>query len=238
MKKQIVEVSSVSKEFNHTSVIQHINLSVNEGDIYGLLGANGAGKTTLLKIMTGFLEATEGSVTLLGHDTWKDRNDVLPLIGSLIETPTFYEHLTAKDNLAIHLAYMNKQADIQATLNLVGLSNVKDKLLAQFSLGMRQRLAIARAIIHQPKLLLLDEPINGLDPVAIKEMRELFVDLSKRGTTIIISSHILSEIELTVNRVGVIANGSLVLDDTMENLNRLHPQNLTDHLIDAMRGRV
>lgn len=238
IKKEIINIKHLSKEYDSIPIFSNLNLTIYEHEIYGLLGANGVGKTTLLKIIIGFLEVTDGSTTVFAKDSWQSRSEILSSIGCLIESPMFYEHLSAKENLEIHLAYMNKQASIDDVLTLVGLSGVMHKPVSKFSLGMRQRLAIARAIVHQPKLLILDEPINGLDPIAIKEMRDLFIRLSKQGMTIIISSHILSEIEHTVTRVGILSNGSLALDEAVDVLRSQHPNNLEDYLINIMKGGI
>lgn len=169
-------------------------MHVEKGMIYGFLGANGAGKTTVFKLLSGLLIPTMGKVRVLGMDIVSRRPDILSQIGTLIETPIFYEHLSAEENLKIHLAYMGKEdGDIEDILSKVGLENTGIQPVSTFSLGMRQCLAIARAIVHKPKLLILDEPINGLDPMGIREMRDLFFNLAKAdGMTLLISSHILT----------------------------------------------
>lgn len=237
MEKQFtVQTKGLCKEYDGRAVLNRMNINVSAGEIYGILGANGAGKTTLLKLLAGLLEPTEGGAYILGKNTWEDRNVVLSNIGSLIEVPVFYEHLPAAENLSIHLEYMSRDADVRKTLERVGLDDVGNKPVSKFSLGMRQRLGIARSMIHKPKVLLLDEPINGLDPVAIREMRELFIWLKNEGITILLSSHILSEIEQTVDRVAVIANGSLILEANMNDLKVEHQSNLEDFLITKMSG--
>lgn len=237
MEKQFtVQTKGLCKEYDGRAVLNRMNINVSAGEIYGILGANGAGKTTLLKLLAGLLEPTEGGAYILGKNTWEDRNAVLSNIGSLIEVPVFYEHLPAAENLSIHLEYMSRDADVRKTLERVGLGDVGNKPVSKFSLGMRQRLGIARSMIHKPKVLLLDEPINGLDPVAIREMRELFIWLKNEGITILLSSHILSEIEQTVDRVAVIANGSLILEANMNDLKVEHQSNLEDFLITKMSG--
>jgi ABC-2 type transport system ATP-binding protein len=165
----LIQVRNLCKDFGEKSVLNRVSLEVSEGEIIGLLGANGAGKTTLLKLLSGLLEPTEGQITVSSHNPWNERDKVLKHLGILIETPVFYEHLTAYENLSIHLGYMDVKADIDKVLSLVGLDDAKGKQVSKFSLGMKQRLAIARCISHKPKMLLLDEPINGLDPVAIKK---------------------------------------------------------------------
>lgn len=213
----MAQTHNLSKEFNGKCVVNHINLEINTGEIVGILGVNGAGKTTLLKLLAGLLEPTEGRCSINGRDPWSERDKVLKNIGILIETPMFYEHLSAYDNLSIHLEYMEVTCDIRNILEAVGLSGTDHKPVSKFSLGMRQRLAIARCMSHNPKLLLLDEPINGLDPIAIKEIRELLINLKSKGVTIVLSSHILSEIEQTVERVIIISNGSFIDDAKISN---------------------
>lgn len=234
--KKIIKTENLSKEFDKVPAVSNFSIDLYQGKIYGLLGANGAGKTTFLKLLSGLLEPSEGAAFILDKNSWSNRSYVLKNLGLLIEMPYFYEHLSAKENLAIHLEYMNVKGDINSTLEKVGLKNLGSKKLSQFSMGMRQRLAIARAIIHKPAILILDEPINGLDPVAIQDIREIFVKLSKEGTTILLSSHILSEIFHTVNHVIIMANGKLIETDSLENYKNQHGTNLENYLIQKMRG--
>ncbi len=170
-----IQTNHLVKCFGKNEIIKDCSMCIEQGTIYGFLGANGAGKTTIFKLLTGLLLPDSGSIELLGADLLKNRDRMLSQIGSLIESPTFYEHLSARKNLEIHLAYMNTSGfGVEKALQMVGLSDVGEKTVAKFSLGMRQRLGIARALIHQPRILILDEPINGLDPMGIKAMRELF----------------------------------------------------------------
>lgn len=200
-------------------------MSVERGTNYGFLGKNGAGKTTVFKILSGLLKPTAGEVSVLGMDISKNNLEVLRRTGSLIETPIFYEHLSARDNLQLYLDYMEMNGgEIAKTLKMVGLSNVGTQAVSTFSPGMRQRLAIARAIVHKPELLILDEPVNGLDPVGIKELRELFCDLVKhQKITILLSSHILSEIDKTADRIGVIVNGNVVQEISPQEMKEQYP---------------
>lgn len=233
---RLIQIRNLCKDFGEKSVLNHVSLEVSEGEIIGLLGANGAGKTTLLKLLSGLLEPTEGQITISSYSPWDERDKVLKHLGILIETPVFYEHLTAYENLSIHLEYMDVKADIDKILSLVGLDDAKSKQVSKYSLGMKQRLAIARCISHKPKILLLDEPINGLDPVAIKDIRELFINLKKSGITIILSSHILSEILQTAESVVIIANGNLQQLGTIDELKELHRDEIENYLIERMRG--
>lgn len=176
-----ISTKQLTKTFNGKEVIRGCNLSVEKGTIYGFIGKNGAGKTTIIKTLLGLLKPTTGKVTVLGFNPVKNNLEVLRHTGSLVETPIFYEHLSAASNLQIHLEYMGvDNTNIEDVLNMVGLVNAGAQPVSTFSLGMRQRLGIARALVHKPGLLILDEPINGLDPVGIKEMRELFYALQNR----------------------------------------------------------
>lgn len=234
--KKLVSTNNLIKTFGGREVIKSCNISVPKGMIYGFLGANGAGKTTLIKLLAGLLKPTGGQLSVCGMEYTGSDAAILRSIGSLIEVPAFYEHLSAKENLELHLAYMGvTNADIGGTLVRVGLPKTESQPVSQFSLGMRQRLGIARAIIHNPQLLLLDEPINGLDPLGIKDMRELFCSLVKEnGMTIMISSHILGEIEHIADIVGVIVEGCVVQEVTMASIKANHPDGLEDYFFDVM----
>lgn len=191
----------------------------------------------MFKILTGLLTPTLGEVQVLGKDVTVQKADILRHIGSMIDVPVFYEHLSAKENLNIHLAYMGvKKADTETTLSKVGLQSVGNQPVSEFSLGMRQRLAIARAMVHQPKLLILDEPVNGLDPVGIREMRDLFKSLvEKDGITILFSSHILSEVEHIADKIGIISNGAIVREMTLQELKKDSSFNLEEYFISIVK---
>ena len=219
--ENIVEIKELFKTIDKEEILSDINLQIAEGEIYGLLGSNGAGKTTLMKCMLSLLTITSGSIEIFGKDLQEHREEILSQVGSIIETPIFYENCTAKEILEIHAQYMGKnitELDIISTLRMVGLKNTTKKV-KEFSLGMRQRLGLARAFLTKPRLLILDEPINGLDPVGIQEIRNLLQLLSKEhGITILISSHILSEISQIANKIGVIKNGSMIEQVYMKEL--------------------
>ena len=219
--ENIVEIKELFKTIDEEEILSDISLQIAEGEIYGLLGANGAGKTTLMKCMLSLLTITSGSIEIFGKNLQEHREEILSQVGSIIETPIFYENCTAKEILEIHAQYMGKnitELDIINTLRMVGLKNTTKKV-KEFSLGMRQRLGLARAFLMKPRLLILDEPINGLDPVGIQEIRNLLQLLSKEhGITILISSHILSEISQIADKIGVIKNGSMIEQVYMEEL--------------------
>ena len=219
--ENIVEIKELFKIIDKEEILSDINLQIAEGEIYGLLGPNGAGKTTLMKCMLSLLTITSGSIEIFGKNLQEHREEILSQVGSIIETPIFYENCTAKEILEIHAQYMGKnitELDIINTLRMVGLKNTTKKV-KEFSLGMRQRLGLARAFLTKPRLLILDEPINGLDPVGIQEIRNLLQLLSKEhGITILISSHILSEVSQIADKIGVIKNGSMIEQVYMKEL--------------------
>ncbi|CDR61566.1 lantibiotic protection ABC transporter ATP-binding subunit [Staphylococcus schweitzeri] len=205
MAKLVTE--NISKRFKNHDVLKNINITLESNEVYGLLGINGAGKTTLMKIICGILQQDSGEI-LLDNQPMK-RSD-LHKVGSLIETPATYNHLSAQDNLKI--VCLNESVDfseINNVLSLVNLNVDKKKKVKDFSLGMKQRLGIAMALIKKPEILVLDEPSNGLDPYGIQELRELLKLLTERGTSIIISSHILSEIQVLADHIGIIHEGEL-----------------------------
>jgi ABC-2 type transport system ATP-binding protein len=219
----VLRTYRLGKTIDGKTLVSDVNMTLRKGEIYGFLGQNGAGKTTVMKMIAGILRPTEGEVELFGKPLQAGDTEPLKRMGSIIEYPIFYERLTALENLELHCAYMgyyNKKA-IGEALEMVNLTGVEGKPVKQFSLGMKQRLGIARAIVTKPELLLFDEPINGLDPGGIRDMRNLFTMLSKEfGITILISSHILGEIEHIADTVGVIHQGRMVKQVSMEELRR------------------
>jgi ABC-2 type transport system ATP-binding protein len=232
-----VKTENLIKTFDGREVIKNCNINVPKACIYGLLGANGAGKTTVFKLLLGLLKPTAGTAKVLGMEVTPNQNEILKNVGSLIEMPIFYEHLSAHENLEIHLAYMNVTGDIAETLELVGLKATNNQPVNKFSLGMRQRLGIARALVHKPKLLILDEPINGLDPMGIREMRELFIKLKQeQGMTILISSHILSEIEHVADTIGVVVDGIIVEEVALSAVKEQFPNGLEGYFFSIMSG--
>jgi len=201
-------------------VLDHVNIQVEEGSIYGFLGPNGAGKTTTLKLILGLLKRQQGSITVFGRPFESNRVAILKKIGSLVETPSLYAHLTGYENLSVlRKVYQCPKENIQRALDVVGLSHTGGKKAGQFSLGMKQRLSIAMALLNDPSLLFLDEPTNGLDPNGMIEIRELLRQLNKNtGVTIIISSHLLAEIEKLVTDVGIIHKGRIMFQGSLQEL--------------------
>lgn len=217
----IIEISNLNYHFSKKDyALRDLNINVPKGAIYGLLGANGAGKTTTLRLMLGLLKLQEGTLTLFGKNPYTDRKTILSKIGALIETPSIYNHLNALNNLKVwQTIYHCKQERIEQVLQIVGLDKTGSKKAGNFSLGMKQRLAIAIALLNNPEVLILDEPTNGLDPNGIVEIRELLISLNKNfNITIVISSHILAEIEKIATHIGLIHNGNIVFEGTLEQL--------------------
>lgn len=236
--QKVIQVNNLTKCFGEKEVLRDCSMTLSRGTIYGLLGMNGAGKTTLFKLLTGLLCPDYGSIEILGSDMLKERDKMLARIGSLIEAPVYYEHLSARKNLELHLSYMGTAGmGAEKALQMVGLTGIGEKAVSAFSLGMRQRLGIARAIVHEPELLVLDEPINGLDPMGIKQMRELFVNLVKeKKTTILFSSHILSETEHIADTVGVLSGGKIVDEADLKELKERKQGSLEDYFFTLMTG--
>lgn len=230
----IVDVKSVEKSYGLTQVINHCSFKIYEGEIYGLLGINGAGKTTLMKMMLGLQQIDRGSIYVFGKEV-SNNTEYLSNIGSVIEYPTFYEHLSAGELLSMHLSYMQKKADISGVLHLVGLGNADKKRISEYSLGMKQRLGLARAIIHHPKLLILDEPLNGLDPVAIAEMRGLMRKLTNEGMSILLSSHMIGEVRHTADRIGILSDGYIKQEFYVEEKVIECGEHFEDYVIGLMR---
>ncbi|WP_411354819.1 ATP-binding cassette domain-containing protein [Peptoniphilus harei] len=222
----ILKIENLNTSYGQNLVLKDINLEIKEGSIFGLIGPNGAGKSTLMKSILGLVKKDSGKITLYGKEiNEKNQKETNKNLGSLIEAPSFYDHLTAYDNLDLICDMKNINKDkIDKTLRDVGLIKSKDKKVREFSLGMKQRMGIAIALIGNPKFLILDEPINGLDPYGIEEMRDLFKSIVKNSnTSILISSHILDEIEKISTHIGILKKGSLTYSGSLEEYRELHP---------------
>lgn len=219
----IVQTNGLTKKLKGKILISDLDMHVKKGEIYGLLGENGAGKTTIMKLLTGQTHQTAGEIVLFGQKLSKADKSCLKRVGSIIEYPIFFEHLTAMENLQLHCEYLgfyDKEAIVK-TLDMVHLTGIEDKVVKDFSLGMKQRLGIVRAIITKPELIILDEPTNGLDPIGIKELRDLIRMLNREyGITFLLSSHILGEIEQVADRIGVIKSGKLVNEVTLADISK------------------
>lgn len=220
--KEILKTDNLCKYFKKQKAVDNVSITVRENSIYGLLGPNGAGKSITLKMITGMLRPTNGKVLFNGHD-WTRKD--LEQIGALIETPPLYDNLSAAENLEVRAKLLGvPKARIDEVLEIVDLQNTGRKKAGQFSMGMKQRLGIAIALLNNPKLLILDEPTNGLDPIGIQELRSLIRSFPSQGITVILSSHILSEVQLIADDIGIISNGILGYegqmnkDEDLENL--------------------
>ena len=232
-----IELNNLYKTFGNNVVLDNVTLKIKKGEIYGLLGANGAGKTTLMKIMLDILKPTNGLAKILGKCVSDDNSEILSKVGNIIEIPVFYESLTVGENLNIHCEYINPKykSDILNVLDIVGLKGIFDKKVKELSLGMKQRLAIGRSILCKPEVLILDEPINGLDPKGIVDIRDLMLKLNKEdGITILISSHIISEIEKVADTIGIIHNGRLIEEISREKLES-NNFNLENHFLEILQ---
>lgn len=221
MSEYMIETRDLTKKYGTQSSVSHLDIHVKKGRIYGLLGRNGAGKTTTMRMLLGLTAPTSGEVKIFGKPFAGNEKDILPRIGCLIESPGFYPNLTGTENLKIFadLRGLRSPKYIKSALELVNLPYRDKKLFSQYSLGMKQRLAIALAVMHNPELLILDEPINGLDPIGIAEVRGFIRELcDAMGKTILISSHILSEISLLADDVGIIDHGNLLEEESLKEL--------------------
>ncbi|MEE1072460.1 MAG: ABC transporter ATP-binding protein [Cellulosilyticum sp.] len=231
----IITTHGLSKQYGKRYSVKNIDLEVPEQGIYGFLGPNGAGKSTTLKMILGLVKQTSGEIEVFGkHFTEKNRLNILKEVGSLIEFPSYYGHLTGRENLKIIQTLRGvPEKQIDEVLRIVRLEKEQNKKVSQYSLGMKQRLGLAAALINLPKLLILDEPTNGLDPAGIQEMRELICSLPKQyGMSVVVSSHLLSEIDQMANTVGIIHHGQLIFQDQLEVLHQRHRSKLAIRTLD------
>ncbi|MCB4956300.1 ATP-binding cassette domain-containing protein [Streptococcus mutans] len=220
MTKPLLSINNLSKSFGNQKVLDHLNMTISPGEIYGFLGVNGAGKSTAMKIILGLLPKDSGEIVALDRPLPENRSQILPEIGALIEEPAFYPNLTGFENLQLIQELANLPKDnIKVVMEATGIYYAKDKLVRNYSLGMKQRLGISMALIKFPKFLILDEPTNGLDPDGIHQMRQLIRSLPQKfNMTILISSHILSEIENLADTVGIIKDGHLIYEGGINQL--------------------
>lgn len=221
----ILQTNHLTKTIGHKELVKDINLHVEKGEIYGFIGPNGAGKTTVMKMLLNIWKPTAGTIELFGETLTPQSYGILKRMGSILEFPTFYEHMTGYENLKLHCAYMGyySHGSIENALEMLELTADADKPVRNYSLGMKERLGIARALLCRPELLILDEPTNGLDPGGIKHIRDLLRSLSEEyGTTILISSHILSEIESIAHRIGLIHGGRMLQEIAMKEIRQGH----------------
>ncbi len=223
----MIATDGLGKRYGAVQAVDDLSLDVAEGDIYGFLGANGSGKTTTVRMLLGLVLPTTGTVALLGRPMPKHAREVLPQIGSLVEGPAAYPQLPGRANLALFDAMgarggrRSRRRRIEDALGRVGLGDVDQRPVRTYSMGMRQRLGLAHALLRQPRLLILDEPTNGLDPQGIREIRGLLLELHSAGTTIFLSSHLIAEVEQLCTRIGVLDRGRMVLQDRLADLSRL-----------------
>ena len=219
--QNILQTRQLTKTIDKKDLVKNVDIHVKKGEIYGFLGPNGAGKTTVMKMITNLWKPTSGTVELFGEALTPTSYEVLKRIGSIIEFPCFYEHMSGRENLRIHCEYMGyyMPESVENALAMLGLTDAADKAVKNYSLGMKQRLGIARAILCRPELLVLDEPTNGLDPAGMKQLRDLFQKLCvEYGMTIIISSHMLSEVESIADTIGVIHHGIMRKEISMKEI--------------------
>ena len=222
MSEYIIETDGLTRRYGQHVSVDHINLRVPKGKIYGFLGANGAGKTTTIRMLLSLIRGDEGSIRIMGQSLQRDREKILRNVGSLVEGPSYYGHLSSYKNLKIICMLLDlTEKDIDEFLDIVRLSPFARQTVKGYSLGMKQRLGIAQALIRRPKLLILDEPMNGLDPAGIQEIRNLMLSLChQQGITIFLSSHILSEIQTIADEIGIIQNGRLIFQDSIQELEK------------------
>lgn len=238
--KEIVHTNGLTKRYGDFFSVNNLDMTVYSERIYGFLGPNGAGKSTTLKMLLGLVKPTQGEIDLFGSRvTAKNRLAALKNIGSLIETPAYYGHLTGRENLKIQQTILGvPNANIDEVLNIVRLQNQAGKKVSAYSLGMKQRLGLASALLSFPGLLILDEPTNGLDPAGIQEMRELIISLPKRfGMTVIVSSHLLSEIDQMAEDIGIIAGGKLLFQGSLSALHDLDKSKNLEDLFLELTGK-
>ncbi|OYD06925.1 ATP-binding cassette domain-containing protein [Paludifilum halophilum] len=222
MEETMVQTTDLTRRYGTAAVVDRINITVRRGEVYGFLGPNGAGKTTTIRMLLGLIRSTSGEVEIFGQPLKRKRTDILKKVGSLVESPSYYGHLSGRENMEVARRLLDvPKSRIDRVLEMVRLIPAADKKVKQYSLGMKQRLGIAMALLGNPELLILDEPTNGLDPAGIQEIRELIVDMPKQhGITILVSSHLLNEIDQMATQVGIIHQGKMIFQDDIRVLRR------------------
>ncbi|MCL6626828.1 ABC transporter ATP-binding protein [Alicyclobacillus shizuokensis] len=217
----VLTLEGVSKRIGKRWIVEDLNMTVEDGEVYGFLGPNGAGKTTTIRMIVGLARPTRGQIRLLGQDVWRDRRQAMSALGTIVENPEVYSYLTGRQNL-LHYARLAGLGDapkrIDEVAEMVRLKDRLDEKVRRYSLGMRQRLGVAQALLARPRLLVLDEPTNGLDPAGMREFRELMRALAKQGTSVFVSSHLLSEIQMMCDRVAILKGGRVVGEHTVADL--------------------
>ena len=235
----ILQTYQLTKTIDGKELVQNVDIHVKKGEIYGFLGPNGAGKTSVMKMITNLWKPTAGTIALFGEKLTPTSYEVLKRMGSIIEFPCFYDHMSGKENLQLHCEYMGYYMpdSVEQTLAMLGLSEAAEKVVKNYSLGMKQRLGIARAILCRPELLVLDEPTNGLDPAGMKQIRDLLKMLcTEYGMTIFISSHILSEVESIADTIGVIHHGKMMQEISMQEISERNTEYIELAVEDTKRA--
>ncbi|PEJ25002.1 bacitracin ABC transporter ATP-binding protein [Bacillus pseudomycoides] len=234
----IVETEDLTKTYGAVNSVNQLQMQVGKGEIYGFLGPNGAGKTTTIRMLLGLIKPTTGNIKVFNRDLKTNRIDILKEVGSLVESPSYYGHLTGHENLEVIRQMLQvPKKNIDEVLRIVRLEKQKDKLVKQYSLGMKQRLGIAMALLGNPKLLILDEPTNGLDPAGIQEIRELIKQLPKQyDMTVVISSHLLNEMDQIATQVGIINSGQLIFQDKIEVLRKKSQASMKIRVNDVVKA--
>lgn len=239
MNDQIIMTNELTKKYKKHTSVDGLNLRIERGQIYGFLGPNGAGKTTTIRMLLGLIKPTKGNIEIFGQNLNKNRLQILQRIGSLVESPTYYGNLTGLENLeAVRRLRDLPEKRVSEVLEIVRLTKVANRLTKEYSLGMKQRLGIAVALLSNPDLLILDEPTNGLDPSGIQEIRELIKELPEAGMSVLVSSHLLGEIDQMATQVGIINNGKMIFQDSIERLRQKRKPLLKVGVNDVMKANA
>ncbi|MEI3612740.1 ABC transporter ATP-binding protein [Pseudogracilibacillus sp. SO30301A] len=239
MNDQVLMTHDLTKKYKKHISVDGLNLRIERGQIYGFLGPNGAGKTTTIRMLLGLIKPTKGNIEIFGQSLKKNRLQILQQIGSLVESPTYYGNLTGRENLeAVRRLRDLPEKRVNEVLEIVRLTKAANRLTKEYSLGMKQRLGIAAAMLSNPDLLILDEPTNGLDPSGIQEIRELIKELPGAGMSVLVSSHLLSEIDQMATQVGIINNGKMIFQDSIERLRQKQKPLLKVGVSDVMKANA